>query len=307
VLLGELASIDSARQTISIIQDDKTLNLAYDELILALFPVPNLASLPGLLAHGNPINSVGDALHIRKRIMDLLEQAEQAEDAAERRRLLSFAVIGSGQRSCATAVEIGQMLTAAKIAYPVLRELGWKVSLYEDARSPFSAFEAAIKPRRDKALQAAGVSLVQGQSVVAVTRDAIVLDDGRREPVGLVVNASFTLPTVMVDGQPRRWPLDTEDDLRVQDLPHIWAAAAKRHTETADFLTMADWVDLGKSVGQNTWAASQGFPVHAYTAKKRWLKVYNMGRRSLCQLGPVLFGGTPAWLVSRTTNIAKLI
>jgi NADH dehydrogenase FAD-containing subunit len=245
-------------------------------------------------------------LHIRKRIMDLVEQAEQAEDPAERQRLLSFAVIGSGQRACATAVEIGQMLETAKTAYPVLRENGWTVSLYEDTRVPFSAFEAAIKPRRDRALEQAGVNLVRGQAVAALTREAIVLEDGRREPVGLVVNASFMLPSVLIDGQSRRWPLDTEDDLRVNNQPHVWAAAARRHAQAREFLTVADWVDLGEAAGQNAWAASQGFPTQAYRAKKRWLKVYNMGRRSLCQIGPVLFGGTPAWLVSRTTNIAAL-
>lgn len=306
VLLGELAGIDAANRRVSIAQADKTLDLPYDELVLALFPVPNLTGLPGLLAHGSPINSVGDALHIRKRIMDLVEQAELAEDPAERSRLLSFAVIGSGQRSCATAVEIGQILDTAKTAYPVLRDHGWKVSLYEDTRQPFSAFEAKIKPQRDAALQKAGVNLIQGQGVAALTPGAIVLEDGRREPVGLVVNASFTLPTVTIDGEPRRWPLATEDDLRVQGQAHLWAAAARGHSETQAFLTVADWVDLGRSVGQNAWAASQGFPTQAYKVKERWLKVYNMGRRSLCQLGPVLFGGTPAWLVSRTTNIAAL-
>jgi NADH dehydrogenase FAD-containing subunit/uncharacterized membrane protein YphA (DoxX/SURF4 family) len=305
VLLGELAAIDSANRRTRIVQQDKTLELAYDELILALFPIPNLAGLPGLLAHGSPINSVGDALHIRKRIMDLVEQAELADDPAERGRLLSFAVIGSGQRACATAVEIGQILETAKSAYPVLRENGWTISLYEDTRQPYSAFEAAIKPQRDQALRKAGVSLAQGQAA-ALTRDAIILEDGRREPVGLAVNASFTLPSVMIDGQAQRWPLDTDGDLRAIGHPHLWAAAARQHTESRQFLTTADWVNLGKAVGHNAWAASQGFPLRAYRPKKRWLKVYNMGRRSLCRIGPVLVGGTLAWLISRTTNIATL-
>ena len=305
VLLGELAGVDAANRRVSIAQQDRIMELAYDELILALFPVPNLAGLPGLLAHASPINSVGDALHIRKRIMDLVEQAELAEDPAERGRLLSFAVIGSGQRSCATAVEIGQILETAKTDYPVLGN-GWKVSLYEDTRTAYSAFEEAIKPQRDRALQKAGVSLVQGQTVAALTRDAIVLADGRREPVGLVVNASFMLPSVAIDGQSQRWPLATEDDLRVKGHPHVWAAAARQHAEKKEFLTTADWVDLGKAVGQNAWASSQGFPTHAYRPKKRGLQVFNMGRRSLCRIGPVWVGGTLAWLISRTTNIAAL-
>jgi NADH dehydrogenase FAD-containing subunit len=82
------------------------------------------------MAHANPINSVGDALHIRKCALDRIEEAEFAEAAAERDRLLTFAVVGSGQRACATAVELCQMLRTAEVSYPVLREHGGQVYLY---------------------------------------------------------------------------------------------------------------------------------------------------------------------------------
>ncbi|MCX7111970.1 MAG: cyclic nucleotide-binding domain-containing protein [Proteobacteria bacterium] len=306
IKLGEVTQVDSSSKTVSLLQKGRLAELPYDELILALFPIPNLTGKPGMMAHSSPINSVGDALHIRKRIMDLVEEAEATDDPAERKRLLSFAVIGSGQRSCATAVEICEMLNTVETSYPILKEHAWQVRLYEDSKAPFSDFEESIQSQRDRALEKAGVTLCRDKEITAITRDAIVLGDGERQNVGLVVNASFMLPSMQIDGHTYHWPLDMEDDLRFKDRPHIWVTATQKQQQERKFLTTADFVDLGETAGQNAWAASQGFPTYSHKSKDRWLKIYNMGRRSLCRIGPLSFGGTPAWLLSRVTNLAAL-
>ncbi len=306
VKLGEVSRVDTHAKIITLLQNDRSVELPYDELVLALFPIPNLTGLPGMMAHTSPIDSVGDALHIRKQIMDSVENAEASDDPAERKRLLNFAVIGSGQRSCATAVEICEMLKTVETSYPILKQHPWQVLLYEDSKAPFSGFESMIKSQRDLALEKSGVTLCRNKEITAITRDAIVLADGERQSVGLVVNASFKLPSLQIDNQTYRWPLDIDDELRFKDRPHIWVTAMKQQHEDKKFLTTADYVDLGKTVGQNAWAASQEFPTHAFKPKDRWLKIYNMGRRSICRLGPLSFGGTPAWFLSRVTNLAAL-
>ena len=306
VKLGEVTQVDTERKRVTLAHNDRLEELPFDELILALFPIPNLTGLPGLMAHSSPINSVGDALHIRKRIMDLVEEAEATDNAAERQRLLSFAVIGSGQRSCATAVEICEMLKTVETSYPILKEHGWRVHLYEDSKAPFSAFEASIQTQRDRELAKAGVTLCRDKEITAITRDAVVLADGDRQTVGLVVNASFMLPSLNIDNQTYHWPLEIEDDLRFKGHPKLWVTAMRNQHGERKFLTTADYVDLGKTAGQNAWAASQDFPTHAYQPKQRWLKIYNMGRRSICRIGPVEFGGTFAWFLSRITNLAAL-
>ena len=306
VRLGEVSHIDTDNQRVGLLQNGRVVELPYDELILALFPIPNLTGLPGLMAHASPIDSVGDALHIRKRIMDLAEQAEATGDLAERKRLLSFAVIGSGQRSCGTAVEICEMLKTVETSYPLLKEHGWKVYLYEDSKAPFSAFEASIQAQRDRQLEKSGVTLCRGKEVTAITRDGLVLAAGERQAVGLVVNASFMLPSMTIDGKTYRWPLDINDDLSFKDRPHIWVTTMQQQHDERKFLTTADFVDLGKTAGQNAWATSQGFATHAFKPKDRWLKIYNMGRRSICRIGPLSFADTPAWFLSRITNLAAL-
>ncbi len=312
VILGEATEINSRDKFVRVTGiDEKSVQIPYDELILALFLIPNLNRYPGLMAHAIPINAVGDALHIRKQVMNRVEQAELEEVAELRDRLLTFAVIGSGQRACATAEEINAMLETAQPSYAVLRDCGWRVHLYEDIKVPFSDFEAEIKVRRDQELLKAGVHLFPGHEVAAVTPDSIVFADGQRQLVGLVVNSCFAMPKALVNGAALAWPPETESDLRLKDHPHTWATTApadqlqgKGHYPR--YLTTSDWMDLGKAVGQNAWAASQAFETQSFQFRKRLVLAFNMGRHSIAKVFGWTIGGVPAWFLSRMSNLATM-
>jgi uncharacterized membrane protein YphA (DoxX/SURF4 family) len=185
VLSGHLDRVDSTtKQVVVHRKNSSRLTLRYDQLVLAPFLEPDVDLVPGMMSRASTINSVGDALHIRKRILDLIEDAELAEDAAERGRLLTFAVAGSGQRACATAIEICELLRTSEVSYPVLRKHGWQVCLYEDAKAPLSDFEMKIGARRDRALARAGVRLCREDRVAGLQERSILLASGRAGRAG---------------------------------------------------------------------------------------------------------------------------
>ena len=94
VLSGRLDRVDKAAKRVVISRKNgNKLILQYDQLIAALFLEPNLDFVPGMATQASTIDSVGDALHIRKRILDLIQDAELTDDVAERRRLLTLAVV----------------------------------------------------------------------------------------------------------------------------------------------------------------------------------------------------------------------
>jgi len=305
VIQGSLSQVEASAKRVRLrLRNEQTLTIDYDQLVLALFPIPKLTGIPGLMTHASPINSIGDALQIRKNIIDRVEEAEASSSPADIERLLTFAVIGSGQRACASAVEICEMLNAAEPSYRVLKQHGWKVHLYEDTKIPYSRFEEEIQAKRDRELQKAGVTLCPGREVVALTPQELVFADGQRQVVGFTVNASFTLPRVQVDDRVFTWPFELDDQLRFTQNANIWVTAMQDQDRARRFLTTADWVDLGKAAGANAWAASQGYETKTYRPKKRWFQPYNMGRRSICRIGGFVFGGFPAWLASRVSHLA---
>lgn len=202
------------------------------------------------------------------------------------------------------------MLETARVSYPVLRDQGWRVYLFEDTQTAFSDFEAGIRERRDRELAKAGVILGRERQVAAVTPDSVVFTDGSRQPVGFVVNSCFMLPRAVIDDQTVNWPPETEADLRLRGWPHIWATTALppavANGQPRRYLTTADWMDLGKAAGQNAWAASQDFETRPFHYRKRWILPFSMGRRSLCQVVGWVVGGLPAWFLARISNLATM-
>ncbi len=312
VILADVRSVDTQkRQVVIHTTDDRDRQIDYDELILAQFLVPNLNRYPGLMAHASPINSVGDALHIRKQIMNRVEMAENEEAADKRQKLLTFAVIGSGQRACGTAEEIAAMLETAKPSYPILQSEGWRITLYEDIKIPFSDFEADIRPRVEAALAKAGVHIEREREVAAVTQDSIVFTSGEREHASFIVNSCFMMPTLSTDDHTLTWPLKSDLTLKVEGYAHLWAAFPPQALADAGggrrrYTTTSDWMDLGHHAGENAWAASQGFVPRAFAFKQRLVMAFNMGRHSLARLFGVMASGLPAWFFSRMSNLATM-
>lgn len=306
VVSGRLDGVDAAARQITVrCRNGTSLTLDYDQLVLAPFLQPNLDYAPGVVAHACSIDSVGDALHIRERVLHLVEEAELADDPAERARLLTIAVIGSGQRACATAVEVAALLRTAATSYPVLAGQGWKVWLYEDTTKPYTDFEVSIHDRRNRELAKAGIELGGNDRVAGLTDRAIVLASGERRPVGLAINAAFRQPAVQLSGREVRWPPGIGADLGLPGYPDIWIPATGE-PERNRFVTTADLATLGRTAGYNAWARSQGHPPRRHRMRWRLLKPYNMGRRSLCSVAGLTISGTPAWMLSRLTHLAEL-
>ena len=73
-------------------------DIEYDHLVIALGNVTNLADLPGLAEHALPFKYLGDALTLRNRVIQTLEEAAIEPDPQVRRALLTFVVAGGGSR-----------------------------------------------------------------------------------------------------------------------------------------------------------------------------------------------------------------
>jgi hypothetical protein len=125
-----------------------------------------------------------------------------------------------------------------------------------------------LHPQRDRGLEKAGVKLRRDDEVVGITHKDLAVASGARHPAGLVVNASFKLPTVAITGHSLHWPFEIEDDLSLKAYQNIWVTAMKKQGQERRFLTTADLVALGKAVGYNAWASSQGYATRPFQPRK---------------------------------------
>ena len=92
----ERIDLEGQRVVTSRLLDGREYHLEYDHLVLALGSVDDLSRYPGIAAHTQRLKTYWDCFKARMHLLSMLEMAEIAEDEGERRRLLTFVVVGAG-------------------------------------------------------------------------------------------------------------------------------------------------------------------------------------------------------------------
>src|SRR5215471_18245768 len=98
VLMAEVRGVDTGQR---LVQTD-TITVPYDYLVLATGATHTYFGHDAWAEFAPGLKRIEDATRIRRRILIAFERAELATEETERRRLLTFAIVGAG----ATGVEM---------------------------------------------------------------------------------------------------------------------------------------------------------------------------------------------------------
>src|ERR1700751_1357416 len=109
---GEVEHIDLALKQVTVVHgpDRHGHVLGYDHLVLALGSTTNYFGLPRLEHRALTMKSLSDAVHLRNRLIDLLEQADFECAVASRPNLLTVVVAGGGFAGTETIAGVNDFL-----------------------------------------------------------------------------------------------------------------------------------------------------------------------------------------------------
>ncbi|TVQ94326.1 MAG: NAD(P)/FAD-dependent oxidoreductase [Chromatiaceae bacterium] len=200
-------------------------SLPYDQLVLACGSRANLDLVPGMAAHALPLKTVGDALHLRNRIIARLEQSELATDPHQQRWLTSFVVVGGGFSGVEVAGEISDFLVAARRWYP---RTGTRARVVLIHSGPHLLPELPPRLGRftDLRLRRRGVETRLQTRCQAVDGQGVGLGDGERIAAGTVICTIGTRPNPLTEALPvprARGRLQVGGDMSVPGLGGVWA------------------------------------------------------------------------------------
>lgn len=137
------------------------------------------------------LKQIDEATEIRRRILLAFEKAETATDEAERRRLLTFIVVGGGP----TGVEMAGAI--AELAHRTLRRdfrhidpTESRIILIEAGPRVLSAFPESLSQSAAEQLEKLGVTVSTGAAVTGVDARGIDLKDGSRIGAGTIIWAA---------------------------------------------------------------------------------------------------------------------
>ena len=117
---ARVKNIDPATRKVSLwgTPEKHGVVLDYNYLVVALGSETNFFGMSDLENNAFRMKTLNDAVTVRNRVIDMLEQADNEADEATRRSLLTFVIVGGGFAGIETAGELRDLLVDATKYYP---------------------------------------------------------------------------------------------------------------------------------------------------------------------------------------------
>jgi NADH dehydrogenase len=303
------------------VQLHNSLSEPYDTLVIAVGSVTNWYSVPGAQVNARPFKTIVDAMTLRARVVELFEMAEQARSDEQRRRLLSFVIVGGGVTGVEVGAELIEMARDTLLPrYPSLSPSHLSVTVLEGgdrlvpaARPEHSAYVARFLARR-------GVRVHLGALVTRVDPHAVTLKDGRTlEAFTCVWTAGVTPPELV-----RRLPLKFHGDGRVivdaqlralrpdgsavEDVYVIGDSAASLRKDGRMQPQLSQTaIAMGMHVGDSLVRRAQGKPAKSFVFHDAGY-IISLGKHSsVLDLFGIPLSGKLAWLMWAGAYLVKMV
>ncbi len=297
------------------------LERPWDHLVIAVGSVTNHYGVPGAAEHTRPFKTVVDAMNLRARVVELFEMAEQAQTESQRRRLLSFVVVGGGVTGAEVAAELVEMARETLLPrFSSVRPSHLSITLLEGGDRVVPTALPAHSEYVTRFLERSGIVVRTGALVARVEPRAVVLEDGARvEGFTLLWTAGVHPPEVV-----RELPLLHDRDGRVRvdaglralapdgtprDDVHVigdCAAAMDKHGRFHPALAQTAMA-MGAHVGETLVRQAQGRAPREFGFRARGYIISLGQHSSVVDLFGLRFSGRLAWLMWAGAYLVKMV
>jgi NADH:ubiquinone reductase (H+-translocating) len=177
--LAEVTGIDAAARTVTARRPlGEEIEFGYDYLILAAGVRQSYFGHDEYAAFAPGMKSIEDALKIRRRVFGAFELAESATDPAERRRWLTFALVGAGPTGVELAGQIRELATKTlRDEYRHIKPADARVLLFDGVSAPLASFGPKLSGLAARDLKKLGVELHMDSIVTEADLGSIGVKD----------------------------------------------------------------------------------------------------------------------------------
>lgn len=315
---NKVQSIDLERRTVRL---HNGLEEHWDTLVVALGSVTHHFGIPGAAEHTRPFKTIVDAMTLRARVVELFEMAEQSRSEAQRRRLLSFVIVGGGVTGVEVAAELVEMARETLLPrYPSLSTSHLSITLLEGAGRLVSAARPEHSEYVRRFLEHRGIRVMLSAQVTRVDARQVHLADGRRiEGFTMFWTAGVQPPDVIRD-----LPLLHHRDGRVRVDEHLraltpdggvredvfvvgdCAAVADEHGEMQPQLAQSA-IAMGAHTGDSLVRLAQGRPLRPFRWRQSGYIISLGAHSSVLELFGLPLSGRLAWLLWAGAYLAKMV
>ena len=238
---GKIKNIDPYGKLVTLwgTGDKRSLSIHYDFLIIGLGSETNFFGMSDVKKNAFTMKTLNDAVVLRNRIIDMLEQAENETDPILRKSFLNFVVVGGGFAGIETAGELMDLLLDARKYYPTIRKEDLKVVVLEALGMILPGFNEKLADfAKDKMIER-GIDVRLKTTVTSFDGNEIIVkssDENPRDSISTYqVNSIITKTLIWTAGvtpvntikrsifKKEKGKLIVNDYLEIPDFPGVFA------------------------------------------------------------------------------------
>lgn len=292
----------------------KAGTLVYDELVLACGQRPRIGIIEGMDRYGLPLNTVGDALYLRNRLLARLEQATIEPDEETRRWLTTFVVVGGGFSGVEVAGELYDFLRASAKYYKNVSIDDCRVILLHSGQRLLPELPASLGRVTEKNFDRRGIKVELESRAAAVDEHGVSLTDGRHFAGGTVISTIGTEPQPFLESIPapaEKGRLVTQPDLCVEGLEGVWAVgdcALVPNARDGEYSppTAQSAEQQARLLARNVAAKVAGRPTGDFTFKPRGQLASIGHTKAVAVVYGLRVSGFIGWLLWRAFYLARI-
>ena len=312
VLLGKVTGIDKDARVVEL--DDR--RIFYDILIVATGARHAYFGRDDWERVAPGLKKIDDATDIRRRILMAFESAETMEDETERRRLLTFVVIGGGPTGVELSGAIAELARKALASdFRNIDPCATRVMLVESGPRVLAAFPESLSGAAQRALEKLGVEVRLGHPVTRCDGSGVTVAGDRIEARTILwaagVAASPAAKWLGVEAD-RAGRVKIDPDLTLPGHPEIFVLGDTATVADADGRPLPGIAPVAKQQGK--YAARvilsrvEGRPAPAVFRYRHLGNLATVGRKvAVADFGFTQLHGRIAWLLWGLVHVYFLI
>ena len=311
LVLAEVTGIDAdGRRVLARRPLGEQIEFGYDYLVLAAGVQQSYFGHDEYAAFAPGMKTIEDARRIRRRVFGAFEMAESATDPDERRRWLTFALVGAGPTGVELGGQIRELATKTlRREYHKIRPEDARVMLFDGGSAPLAAFGPKLSAMAARDLTKLGVELHMGSIVTGADLQGIQVKDHdgnlTRYEVGTILwTAGVQAPPLAAEvakatgaQQDRAGRIIVDKDLTIPGHPDIFVTGDMMSLDKLPGVAEVA-MQTGHYAGRKILVESQdaafGKP---FTYRDLGSAAYISRGHAVVSTRRMHFGGFPGWVV----------
>ena len=318
---GRVKNIDPAARRVSVwgTPERRGVTLDYDYLVVALGSETNFFGMSDLEANAFQMKTLNDAVSVRNRVIDMLEQADNETDAEVKRSLLTFVVVGGGFAGIETAGELNDLLADALKHYPGVRSGEVKVLVLEALPAILPGFSEKLAAFAQNRMVREGIRIMLRTAVTGFDGNEVATKDletghtGRLYTKTLIWTAGVTPVNTIKRSifKTERGKMVVDEYLEAEGYRGVFAAGdCALSVDPATGRPYAPTAQLAeaqaKSVAANLNAAINGREMKKFSYSPRGQMAIIGKRAGIASVFGLNIQGIIAWMLWRNIYLSKV-